>query len=124
MGKGSVYFKIISAATLLLLAGLYSCSSENYSRLQGKWGASGNLGDSTEMRAWFINYEFSDRSYKMSGYPPISEEGTYEIIEEKADSLLMYFNVTKSSPETKSHKEWVVLKNNSVTIGSLLLNRQ
>ncbi|HMT12572.1 MAG TPA: hypothetical protein PKA39_13225, partial [Ignavibacteria bacterium] len=60
MGKGSVYFKIISAATLLLLAGLYSCSSENYSRLQGKWGASGNLGDSTEMRAWFINYEFTD----------------------------------------------------------------
>ncbi len=124
MRIGSSYFRILSAAVLLLMAGLYSCGSGNYSKLQGKWGASGNLGDSTEMRAWFINYEFTDRSYKMTGYPPISEEGSIEIVEEKGDSLQIYFNVTKSSPETKSHKDWVVLKNGTVTIGSLQLNKQ
>ena len=124
MDKGSVYYRINSAVVLLFIAGLYSCSSGNYSRLQGKWGASGNTGDSTDMNAWFIKYEFDSRSYKMSGYPPISEEGTYEIIEEKADSLFIYFNVTKSSPETRSHKEWVVLKNGTVTIGNLQLTKQ
>lgn len=52
------------------------------------------------------------------------EEGTMEIIEEKGDSLQIYFNVTKSSPETKSHKDWIVLKNGTLTIGSLQLNKQ
>ncbi len=123
----SVYNTTISAAILLVLTAIctviYSCSGGNYSKLQGKWGASGSAGDSTDMNAWFINYEFDARSYKMSGYPPISEEGTMEIIEEKGDSLQIYFNVTKSSPETKSHKDWIVLKNGTLTIGSLQLNK-
>ena len=120
----SVNSKTISAAAIVLMAAFYSCNGGNYSKLQGKWGASGSLGDSTEMRAWFINYEFTDRSYKMSGYPPISEEGSIEIVEEKGDSLQIYFNVTKSSPDTRSHKDWVILKNGTVTIGSLQLNKQ
>ncbi|MBL8017795.1 MAG: hypothetical protein JNK43_11030, partial [Ignavibacteria bacterium] len=99
MEKGSSYFKILSAVVLLMMAGLNSCGSGNYSRLQGKWGASGNTGDSTDMNTWFIKYEFDAGSYKMSGYPPISEEGTIEIVEEKGDSIQVYFNVTKSSPE-------------------------
>ena len=124
----SLYNTTISAAILLVLTAIctviYSCSGGNYSKLQGKWGASGSAGDSTDMNAWFINYEFDSRSYKMSGYPPLSEEGTYEIIEEKGDSLQVYFNVIKSSPESKSHRDWVVLKNITLTIGSLQLNKK
>ncbi len=97
--------------------------SKNISNLQGKWSASGNIGDSTDLHSWFLDYEFDGRNYKMSGYPPISEEGTYEIIQEKGDSLQLYFNVTKSSPETKSHKEWLLAKDSSISLGSLTLRK-
>lgn len=92
-------------------------------KLLGKWKASGNIGDSTDMHSWYLDYEFDGRNYKMSGYPLISEEGTYEIIVEKGDSLQMYFNVTKSSPEAKSHKEWLLIKDSSITIGQLTLQK-
>ncbi len=102
---------------------LFNGCGKNVSRLQGKWSASGNIGDSTDLRAWYIDYEFDGRNYKLSGYPPISEEGSYEIVEEKGDSLQLYFNVTKSSPETKSHKDWLLAKDSSLTIGTLTLRR-
>ncbi|MEO8514997.1 MAG: hypothetical protein ABI543_15675, partial [Ignavibacteria bacterium] len=83
-----------SIFTLILL--LDGCS-KNVSKLQGKWSAAGDVGDSSDMHSWYIDYEFDGRNYKMSGYPPISEEGSYEIVQEKGDSLQLYFNVTKSS---------------------------
>jgi hypothetical protein len=101
---------------------VYSCG-KNVSKLQGKWSASGNVGDSIDMHSWYIDYEFDGRNYKMSGYPPISEEGAYEIVQEKGDSLQIYFNVTKSSPETKSHKDWLVAKDSTISLGSLTLRR-
>ncbi len=107
---------------VLFIVNLQGCS-KNVSKLQGKWSASGNIGDSTEMRSWFMEYEFDGRNYKMTGYPPISEEGSYEIVEEKGDSLQLYFNVTKSSPETKSHKDWLLAKDSSLTIGTLTLRK-
>lgn len=117
--KYCLYFLSI----LIFALFLNSCSNENVKKLQGKWKASGNIGDSTDMHSWYLDYEFDGRNYKLSGYPPISEEGTYEIIEEKGDSLQIYFNVTKSSPEAKSHKEWLLSKDSSITIGQLTLQK-
>lgn len=102
---------------------IFGGCSKSVSKLQGKWSAAGDINDSTDMHSWFIEYEFDGRNYKMSGYPPISEEGTYEIVQEKGDSLQLYFNVTKSSPETKSHKEWLLAKDSSISIGSLTLRK-
>jgi hypothetical protein len=116
--KYCLLFAIIFTSIMLL----EGCS-KNVSKLQGKWSAAGSLGDSTDMHSWYIEYEFDGRSYKMSGYPPISEEGSYEIVEEKGDSLQLYFNVTKSSPEIKSHKEWLLVKDSSISIGSLTLRK-
>jgi len=75
------------------------------------------------MHSWFLTFEFEGRNYKMSGYPPISEEGSFEIVQEKGDSLQVYFNVTKSSPEVKSHKDWIILKDSSMTKGQLVLRK-
>ena len=116
-------YTFIFLAVLSAFLYLYGCSSKNVTKLQGKWSASGNSGDSTEMNGWYIDYEFEGRNYKMSGYPPISEEGTFEIVEEKGDSLQLYFNVTKSSPESKSHKEWLFVKDTTIIFSSLTLRK-
>ena len=121
--KNLIKYTFIFLAVLSAFLYLNGCSSKNVTKLQGKWSASGNPGDSTEMNGWYINYEFEGRNYKMSGYPPISEEGDFEIVEEKGDSLQLYFKVTKSSPETKSHKDWVFAKDSSIIIGSLTLRK-
>ncbi len=114
----SVFLMIFVVFMLII----QSCS-KNVTRMQGKWSASGDAGDSTDMHAWFLTYEFEGRNYKMSGYPPISEEGSFEIVQEKGDSLQVYFNVTKSSPEVKSHKDWIILKDSSMTTGQLVLRK-
>ena len=114
---------LIFLLSLSCILYLFRGCSKNVSRLQGKWSAAGNIGDSTDMHSWYLDYEFDGRNYKMSGYPPIFEEGSYEIIEEKGDSLQLYFNVTKSSPETKSHKEWLLAKDSSITLGTLTLRK-
>lgn len=116
--KYCIYIGLIAALMLII----QSCS-KNVNRIQGKWSASGDTGDSTDMRSWFLTYEFEGRNYKMSGYPPISEEGTYEIVQENGDSLLVYYNVTKSSPEVKSHKDWIILKDSTMMLGQLNLRK-
>lgn len=113
-------FLVLFVAFLLIIQ---SCG-KNVSRMQGKWSASGDLGDSTDMRAWFITYEFEGSNYKMSGYPPISEEGSYEVVQEKGDSLQVYFNVIKSSPDIKSHKDWIILKDSTLLVGQVTLGRK
>jgi len=118
IAKYSFYIVLIAVSLLFL----QSCS-KNVVKIQGKWSASGNVGDSTDMNSWFITYEFEGRNYKMSGYPPISEEGTYEIVQENGDSLLVYYNVTKSSPEVKSHKDWIILKDSTMMVGQLPLRK-
>lgn len=116
--KYCIYIGLLAA----IIITAQSCG-RNSDRLQGKWSAAGDLGDSTDSRSWFITYEFEGRTYKMSGYPPISEEGTYEIIQENGDSLFLFFNVIKSSPEIKDHKEWFVIKDSSLFTGQLKLKR-
>ncbi len=103
----------------LIFVSLLSCGNSNQSKLQGSWSVSGAAGDSTEFQAWYIDYSFEGRNYKKAGYPPITEEGTFEIISENKDSLELYFNVLSSSPETKSYKQWVMLRDSSLFIGDL-----
>lgn len=119
----NMLFSVHLVLTVLLFS-LISCGNSNQSKLQGNWGVSGAAGDSTEFQAWYINYSFEGREYKKAGYPPITEEGTFEIISENKDSLELYFNVLSSSPETKSYKQWVLLKDCSLFIGDLELKKK
>jgi len=107
------------SAVLFSLAS--SCGGSK--KLEGKWSASGNLGDSTDMHSWYLEYNFTGNNYSVTGYPPLSESGTYEVIEEKGDSLNIYFNVINSSPETKSHKEWLVCRDSVLVSGGISLRR-
>ena len=114
-------FYLSAVLTIVLIFAFSSCGSNP--KLQGKWSASGNIGDSTDMQSWFLEYEFIGRNYSLKGYPPISESGTYEVIQERGDSLEIYFNVLMSSPETKSHKDWLVVKDSVLISGQLSLKR-
>ncbi|MBN8585169.1 MAG: hypothetical protein J0M37_08735 [Ignavibacteria bacterium] len=114
-------YSLSAVLTTVLVFVFSSCTSNP--KLQGKWSASGNIGDSTDMHSWFLEYEFNGRNYTMKGYPPISEEGTFEVVQEKGDSLQIYFNVIKSSPETKSHKDWIVVNDSVLITGQLSLRR-
>lgn len=88
---------------------LFSCSSNHQLRkLQGKWMAAGDLGDGEH--SWYMEYEFTGNSYKMTGYPPISESGHIEILQNRGDSVEVTFKVEKSSPEMNSHTDWLVIK--------------
>lgn len=107
---------------LLLLLVLYACNP-GAKKLNGKWSASGDLGDSTDVKSWYIEYIFEGNNYKMQGYPPISEEGTYEVIEEKGDSVLVYFKIINSKPESKDRKDWLLVKDSVLISGGLTLHK-
>ncbi|KXK54426.1 MAG: hypothetical protein UZ05_CHB002000883 [Chlorobi bacterium OLB5] len=114
--------KIIIPVILLFLLILSSCNPSG-KKFQGKWSASGDIGDSTDVKSWYIEYIFEGNNYKMQGYPPISEEGTYEVIEEKGDSVLVYFNVINSKPESKDRKDWLLVKDSVLISGGLTLHK-
>jgi hypothetical protein len=101
---------------------LASCSKD-YDKFSGKWSASGDSGDTTDLHSWYIEYEFKGREYTKTGYPPVSEEGKIEIVEERGDSLKFLFYVLKSDPEQKSYEEWMLLKENKLYIGGLELTK-
>ncbi len=119
-----LYPKYIANLVITAILGvlLVSCGSEP--KLQGKWSSSGNTADSIDMHSWFLEYEFSGSNYTMKGYPPISEQGTYEVVQERGDSLEIYFNVLNSSPETKSHKDWIVVTDSILISGQLSLRKK
>jgi hypothetical protein len=114
-------YSVFLFCSIFLVIALNSCGSNK--KLQGRWNAAGNLGDSTDMHSWYIEYVFEGRNYRITGYPPLSEEGTYEVIEEKGDSLQLYFNVQKSSPETKSHKEWLICRDSVLVSGGITMRK-
>ncbi|MBE2227925.1 MAG: hypothetical protein IAE93_11295 [Ignavibacteria bacterium] len=119
-----LYPKYIASLVITAILGalLVSCGSEP--KLQGKWSSSGSTADSIDMHSWFLEYEFSGSNYTMKGYPPISEQGTYEVVQERGDSLEIYFNVLNSSPETKSHKDWIVVTDSILISGQLSLRKK
>ena len=108
------------AAVIAVLA--LSCSKD-YEKLNGKWSASGELGDTTDLNSWYVEYEFSGRNYLKNGYPPLREEGRIDIIEERGDSLKFFFNVIRSDPEQKSYEEWIVFKDSTIHLGGMVLHK-
>ncbi len=61
--------------------------SENEKFIQGKWSLSGTIGDETENRAWYLEWEFNNGEFTQTGYPPITQKGKYKIIEDKENTL-------------------------------------
>ena len=100
----------------LLIAIFCNCSklSNPLQKLEGKWTVSGDQGGG---HSWFLEYTFTGGSYKMVGYPPISESGVIKLKEAHGDSLRVLFVVEKSDPTGyKNHEEWIFLANNTLTM--------
>lgn len=109
---------IISAAILI-----FGCSNSSLNRINGKWTASGDTGDTADFHSWYLEYQFEGRNFVKTGYPPVREEGNMDIIEEKGDSIKVYFNVQKSDPKQRSYEEWLILKDSMLSIGGVQLHK-
>jgi hypothetical protein len=57
-------------------------SNENQTKIepekyiQGKWRAAGE----TDRHTWFLEWTFDNGSFKQSGYPPITQDGKYKVV--------------------------------------------
>lgn len=109
--------KICDVQTIVIIF-LLGCKTKEtrFNQLEGKWTASGDQGDG---HSWFMEYTFKGNSYHMTGYPPISESGKMQIKKVIGDSLLIQFDVIKSNPESQTHENWLILKENEMTINSM-----
>lgn len=96
----------------------YGCSNQTspLNRIQGEWKAGGDDG---EGHSWYLTYTFTKDSYTMKGYPPIAETGKLKCKEVKGDSMLIEFNVDKSSPNLSDHTNWIVIKENTMVLNSM-----
>lgn len=56
--------------------------------LKGRWRAAGD----NSGHAWFLEWKFGDGRFKQVGYPPISQEGKYEI--EKVEKGKIFLNLS------------------------------
>lgn len=115
----------MNKSTLLIVISsflFFNCSSMNspLKKLEGKWTAGGDQG---EGHSWHLEYTFKGSSYNVMGYPPLSESGKMKLKETKGDSLLITFIVKKSDPHYENHDEWLVLKENTLTINSTIFNK-
>jgi hypothetical protein len=88
---------------LFLSLFLLSCSRELVATtdrsfadgIEGTWSVSGTLDDGGF--SWFVEYRFEGDEYWKSGYPPISENGTYEL---SGDTILFTSSDEVASMQT------------------------
>jgi hypothetical protein len=78
--------------TLLMLVQLAACrprGAESKDELiQGTWRLDGSQRDQAGREfTWFSQYEFDKGNFKQSGYPPISQAGSYRILSIDGDKL-------------------------------------
>lgn len=82
--------KLITAFVLVFsiaCGSIMDLKSENEKFIQGKWHLAGTLGDESENRAWYLEWEFKDGEFTQSGYPPIMQKGKYKVIESKENTI-------------------------------------
>ena len=82
----------IAALIILLAAAACPLSLRNMGPneqfVQGAWRAAGNLGNEEEAsHAWFLEWKFENGSFEQTGYPPITQKGKYEVLDDRDDLL-------------------------------------
>jgi hypothetical protein len=107
---------------LLMSMGLSACSSftSPLKKLEGKWTTGGSF---DEYHSWYLEYRFRGNNYELVGYPPLSETGRIKLKECHGDSLLVVFEVKKSSPVGGDHEEWIYLSGNTFSMEGNVFTR-
>lgn len=62
---------------------------------EGQWSASG----SENNFSWYTTYTFKQGAYTISGYPPLSEKGTYTITTAVDQTFTLRLQPTQADPE-------------------------
>ena len=53
--------------------------------IQGSWRAAGESG----RHAWFLEWTFAAGKFKLDGYPPLHQEGSYRIVHQEDNKLAL-----------------------------------
>ena len=58
--KYTIIIRMIKYPAILLFMTIvfFGCSNSSFDKIKGKWSASGDTGDSTELHTWYLEYEF------------------------------------------------------------------
>lgn len=105
---------------LLLLFGiLFSCTrsgmdTRDLAFIKGKWTTSGAL-DSAH--AWLLEYTFTDESFSMTGYPPISRNGKFRLktVNEEEYKLNIY-DQTGDPPPLETDSMQLIFNRKDMTL--------
>ncbi len=83
-------FLQIFAGFTIILALTFGLMLLNTEKFEGTWFAGGE--STQENPSWYKNYTFEKGTYKVEGYPPISEVGTYKVLSENENSFELELN--------------------------------
>jgi len=64
--------------------------------IEGEWTASGELDDGGF--SWFVTYSFYESEYSLSGYPPIEDKGSYEVLEQEENIYTLTLSPENEEP--------------------------
>lgn len=111
--------KIFTAIILVFsvaCGSIFNSKSENEKFIQGKWSLAGKIGDESENRAWYLEWEFKDGEFKQSGYPPIQQEGKYKVIKNKENTLTLKLFKQKGTFGEKDSELKIIIYKETGTI--------
>jgi hypothetical protein len=102
---------------MIMLASMTACRDPLW-KMNGKWSASGTIGDSTAPFSWYLEYTFDQSLYEKNGYPPLYEKGRLELMDEKGDTLMVRFIPEKSESDPVPYEEHVIVHPDKIIIGN------
>lgn len=91
-----------SALLALFVLASFSCVKKFPKELNGTWSAGGTLpnNDGSPGMSWFLKYVFNGNTYSMTGYPPLSEKGRMELLEQNGKEMEVKMMPEGQTPRT------------------------
>src|ERR671939_1429577 len=81
--------------------------------LQGTWRLEGS---DEKKNAWYLEWTFDMGSFKVEGYPPLHQEGSYQIVDVVGDKVTLELYDQKGTFGTEKSKIEVILDKKKDTL--------
>lgn len=109
---------ILTIIGIVILAAALGTYYLNSAPLKGTWTASGQAGQGI---SWTLSYTFTKNSYTLTGYPEISEQGTYTIIsaDESPTEKKYTLRMVPSKDKEAYDLNVILLPGNNLRIGTM-----
>lgn len=91
--------------------------SENEKFIQGTWFLAGETPEENGPgHAWFLEWEFNNGKFVQKGYPPILQEGNYDVMEDEENRLKLRLKKQKGTFGTKDSELELVIDREARTL--------